>query len=51
MTLTFQGHVTQIHATGRVIGVTANVGFAVKMLDLGEHQRSIIRTWVARAQT
>lgn len=50
VTLAFEGHVTQIHATGRVIGVTANVGFAVKMLDLGEHQRSIIRTWVARAQ-
>lgn len=50
VTLTFEGHVTQIHATGRVIGVTANVGFGLKMLDLGEHQRSIIRTWVARAQ-
>lgn len=50
VTLAFEGHVTQIHATGRVIGVTANVGFGVKMLDLGEHQRSIIRTWVARAQ-
>lgn len=49
VTLAFEGHVTQIHATGRVIGVTANVGFGVKMLDLGEHQRSIIRTWVARA--
>ena len=31
-------------------GVTPSVGFGVKMLDLGEHQRSIIRTWVARAQ-
>lgn len=49
VTLAFEGHVTQIHATGRVIGVTPNVGFGVKMLDLGEHQRSIIRTWVARA--
>lgn len=50
VTLSFEGHVTQIHATGRVIGVTPSVGFGVKMLDLGEHQRSIIRTWVARAQ-
>lgn len=50
VTLSFEGHVTQIHATGRVIGVTPTVGFGVKMLDLGEHQRSIIRTWVARAQ-
>lgn len=49
VTLTFEGHVTQIHATGRVIGVQPAVGFGVKMLDLGEHQRSIIRTWVARA--
>ena len=49
VTLTFEGHVTQIHATGRVIGVQPTVGFGVKMLDLGEHQRSIIRTWVARA--
>jgi hypothetical protein len=49
ITLSFEGHVTQIHATGRCIGVQPAVGFGVKMLDLGEHQRSIIRTWVARA--
>ncbi len=50
VTLGFEGHVTQIHASGRVVGLTADVGFAVKMLDLAEHQRSIIRTWVTRAQ-
>jgi hypothetical protein len=50
VTLTFEGHVTQIHATGRVTGVTADVGFGLKMLDLVEQQRSIIRTWVSRAE-
>lgn len=50
VTLSFEGHVTQIHATGRVVGVRQGhpLGFSVRMLDLGEDQRAIIRAWVAR---
>lgn len=52
VTLSFEGHVTQLHATGRVVGVksTHPLGFSVRMLDLGEDQRAMIRAWVARAQ-
>jgi hypothetical protein len=50
VTLSFESHVTQIRATGRVIGVAPNAGFSVKMLDLGEQQRSMIRTWVTKTQ-
>lgn len=51
ITLGFEGHVTQIHSSGRVVGVRTEPlqGFSVKLLDLGEAQRAIIRTWVARA--
>lgn len=47
----FEGHVTQLHASGRVVGVkqTPEPGLAIKLLDLHEVQRSLIRTWVARA--
>lgn len=47
----FEGHVTQLHASGRVIGVKTapEQGLAIKLLDLHEVQRSLIRTWVARA--
>lgn len=49
--LSFEGHVTQLHASGRVVGVktTFPVGFSVKLLDLSEDQRAMIRQWVARA--
>jgi hypothetical protein len=52
VTLSFEGHVTQLHATGRVVGVktTHPLGFSVRLLDLGEDQRAMIRAWVARAQ-
>lgn len=52
VTLSFEGHVTQLHATGRVIGVktTHPLGFSVRLLDLGEDQRAMIRAWVARAR-
>jgi hypothetical protein len=51
ITIGFEGHVTQIHSSGRVVGVrtTPALGFSVKLLDLGEAQRAMIRTWVARA--
>lgn len=51
ITISFEGHVTQMHASGRVVGVKAGpvLGFAVKMLDLDEGQRSMIRTWVTRS--
>ncbi len=49
--LSFEGHVKQIVSTGRVVGArtTQPKGFAVKLLDLNEEQRSMIRTWVVRA--
>jgi hypothetical protein len=52
VTLSFEGHVTQLHATGRVVGVktTHPLGFSVRLLDLSEDQRAMIRAWVARAQ-
>ncbi len=48
----FEGHVTQLHASGRVVGVKTQPepGLAIKLLDLMEVQRSLIRTWVARSQ-
>jgi hypothetical protein len=51
VTLAFEGHVTQLHASGRVVGVkgTHPLGFAVKLLGIDETQRSMIRTWVARS--
>lgn len=51
ITIGFEGHVTQIHSSGRVVGIrtTPAPGFSVKLLDLGEAQRAMIRTWVARA--
>jgi hypothetical protein len=51
VTIAFDGHVTQIQAGGRVVGLKSSfpVGFSVKLLDLVEAQRSMIRTWVARA--
>ena len=51
LTIGFEGHVTQIHSSGRVVGsrTSPSPGFSVKMLDLGEAQRAMIRTWVARA--
>lgn len=51
VSLSFEGHVTQLHASGRVVGVktTFPVGFSVKLLDLAEDQRAMIRQWVARA--
>jgi hypothetical protein len=46
--VSFEGHVTQLHAAGRVLAVRVG-GFTVKLLNLGEMQRGLIRTWVARA--
>ena len=46
----FEGHVTQLHATGRVMA-SRMAGFTVRLLNLGEDQRALIRTWVARATT
>ncbi len=50
VTLTFEGHVTQVHATGRVVGLksTHPLGFSVKLLGIDESQRSMIRAWVQR---
>lgn len=49
----FEGHVTQLHASGRVVALKTQPepGLAIKLLDLMEVQRSLIRTWVARSQT
>lgn len=44
----FEGHVTQLNAAGRVHAARVG-GFTVKLLNLGEDQRTLIRTWVARA--
>jgi hypothetical protein len=51
VSLSFEGHVTQVNASGRVVAVrTAHpLGFAVKLLGVDEAQRSMIRTWVARS--
>jgi hypothetical protein len=49
--ISFEGHVTQVHASGRVVGLksTYPLGFSVKLLDIDESQRSMIRTWVTRS--
>jgi hypothetical protein len=44
----FEGHVTQLHATGRVMAARVG-GFTVRLANLGEDQRALIRTWVARS--
>jgi hypothetical protein len=51
VSLSFEGHVTQVNASGRVVAVrsTYPLGFAVKLLGVDESQRSLIRTWVARS--
>ncbi len=46
----FEGHVTQLHASGRVMATRVG-GFTVRLLNLGEDQRALIRTWVARSTT
>lgn len=46
--VSFEGHVTQLHATGRVMASRV-AGFTVRLLNLGEDQRALIRTWVARS--
>jgi hypothetical protein len=49
--LTFEGHVKTVQSSGRVVGVRALPpdGFSVKLLDLNESHRAMIRTWVVRA--
>jgi hypothetical protein len=51
VSLAFEGHVTQVNASGRVVAVRSAypLGFAVKLLGVDESQRSMIRTWVARS--
>lgn len=44
----FEGHVTQLHAAGRVVAARP-IGFTVRLFPLGEDQRALIRTWVARS--
>jgi hypothetical protein len=44
----FEGHVTQLHASGRVMAARVG-GFTVRLANLGEDQRTLIRTWVARS--
>lgn len=46
--VSFEGHVTQLHAMGRVMAVRVT-GFGVKLNELSEDQQSLIRTWVARS--
>jgi hypothetical protein len=48
--LGFEGHVTQLHSLGRIMASRVG-GFTVRLLNLGEDQRSLIRTWVARSTT
>jgi len=47
--LAFEGHVTQLSSSGRVVLVKAGEGLGIKLLGLGEPQRAMIRTWVQRA--
>jgi len=51
VTISLEGHVTQVNAVGRVVGVklTYPLGFSVRLLDIDEPQRSLIRAWVARS--
>lgn len=51
VTIAFEGHVAEINSAGRVVAVRggARPGISVKMVDLSEPQRSMIRTWVQRA--
>jgi hypothetical protein len=51
VTIAFDGHVTQVHASGRVVGVktTHPLGFAVKLLGIDESIRAMIRAWVTRS--
>ncbi len=51
VTIAFEGHVTQLNTQGRVLGIQPQVtgGFAIRMLDMIEEQRSMIRTWVQRS--
>ena len=51
VTISLEDHVSQVNAVGRVVGVkvTYPVGFSVRLLDIDEPQRSLIRTWVARS--
>ncbi len=50
VTIHFEGHVTTLVATGRVVGIRGGYpqGFSVKLLDMSESQRAMIRTWVQR---
>jgi hypothetical protein len=48
LVMSFEGHVTQLHATGRVQATRVG-GFTVVLANLGEAERSLIRTWVARS--
>jgi hypothetical protein len=48
LVVSFQGHVTQLNAQGVVEALTAD-GFVVGLRSLGEGERSLVRTWVARA--
>lgn len=48
LAITFEGHVTQLHAAGRVMAGRIG-GLTVRLLNLGEMERTLIRTWVARA--
>ncbi len=52
VTIAFEGHVTELTSSGRVLVVRGapTPGFIVKLLDLGEAQRSMIRTWVQKAR-
>lgn len=50
LVLSFEGHVTQLHAAGRVMAARVG-GFTTRLLNLGEAERAVIRTWVARATT
>lgn len=51
VTIAFEGHVAEINSGGRVVAVRggSKPGISVKMMDLSEPQRSMIRTWVQRA--
>lgn len=50
MVISFEGHVTQLHAEGMMHQQRPN-GFIVKLRHLGDAERTLIRTWVARATT
>jgi hypothetical protein len=50
VSISFEGHVNELVASGRVVGLRTGYpqGFSVKLLDMTESQRAMVRAWVQR---